>query len=96
VNIMLLSDESTMPCTLPDSGSDHVTVDGQECPHCHATPFRVRGMGPRVAADDRAYEASAACLTCGRTVGVLRAEPSTIFGIREDEAVLRHSRCRVY
>jgi len=45
-------------------------------------------------ADDRAYESTALCVDCGAVVGLLRAEPSTIFGVREDRAVCE--RVRVY
>ena len=46
-------------------------------------------------ADDRAWEADAVALCCRSTVGILRVEMSTLFGVREDELVLR-GRCRVY
>jgi hypothetical protein len=57
--------------------------------------FKVAGTGRRPSADDRAWECDAHCLACKAHVGTLRAEMSTLFGVREDEAVL-NGRPRVY
>jgi hypothetical protein len=46
-------------------------------------------------ADDRAWEADGYCTACKAHVGTIRVEPDTLFGVREDEAVLM-GRCRVY
>jgi len=43
----------------------------------------------------RAYEADGYTACCGAYLGIIRVEPSTIFGLREDEAVL-YGRVRVY
>lgn len=74
--------------------SDHAVAD-KPCPHCSATPLKVAGTGRRPSKDDRAWEADAVALCCKKAVGIIRVEMSTIFGVREDEAVL-HGRCRVY
>lgn len=78
----------------PYSGADHGIADGA-CPHCGAEPFKVAGSNMHPSADDRAWEADGKALCCGASVGVIRAEPDTLFGVREDEAVL-HGRARVY
>jgi hypothetical protein len=81
-------------CQVPFEGCRHVVATGP-CPECGVAPFRVRGTGIRPSADDRAWEADAHCLACQKMVGILRVEADTIFGVREDEAVLS-GRCRVY
>lgn len=78
----------------PFPEADHAVVDGK-CPACGAEPFKVAGHGKYASQDDRAWEAEASALCCGKHVGTLRVETNTLFGVREDEAVLR-GRCRVY
>lgn len=73
----------------PYPDADHGIVLGRSCVGCLKTPFKVAGSGKRISADDRAYEADAIALCCGGYVGVLRAETSTLFGLREDEAIAR-------
>lgn len=70
-----------------------------ECPHCSYSEavvfgdgseergFKVAGRNQRISADDRAYESDGVALCCKARVGTLRAEPETLFGIDEDEAV---------
>jgi hypothetical protein len=70
------------------------TVEGK-CPGCGEELLVVRGTGRHIAADDRAYESDAIALCCELHVGTIRAEVDTIFGVREDEAVL-YGRPRVY
>lgn len=81
-------------CTLPYATSPHVVATGA-CPHCGVTPLHVGGTGQRIASDDRAYEADAVAVCCRGRVGTLRVDAATLFGLTEDEAVLR-GRCRVY
>jgi hypothetical protein len=95
VKVFLLVDRKRHVATLPYAHADHVLVTGRKCPHCGCDPFGVAGRGRRASADDRAWEADASCTNCGRAVGLLRAEPDTLFGVTEDEAVLK-GRCRVY
>ncbi|MCZ7679789.1 MAG: hypothetical protein M5U28_13910 [Sandaracinaceae bacterium] len=64
------------------------------CPECGGS-LAVRGDGPQVSDCDRYYFARGYCVACGKHVGEIRAYPSTIFGIAEDERVLR-SGVRVY
>jgi hypothetical protein len=71
-----------------------VEVKGRRCPAC-LEPLRVGGAGSQPSADDRAYEARAFCMSCKRFMGTLRVETDTLFGVREDEAVL-NSRYRVF
>lgn len=70
----------------PYPGCDHAIADGA-CPQCGAAPFKVAGRNQRTSTDDRAYEADGACLACKASVGLLRAECSTLFGVSEDRAV---------
>jgi hypothetical protein len=86
--IDLLVSDGRRRCRLDAPDADHAVADGR-CPSCHTEPFRVQGTGRRIAADDRAYEADAVCLACTQTVGTLRVEVNTLFGLREDEAVFR-------
>ncbi len=51
--------------------------------------FCAQGTGRRPSVDDRAYEADAVSACCSKAVGTLRLEVSTLFGVREDEAVAR-------
>lgn len=91
---LLCDDGERRPAAPPFKGADHAVADGA-CPHCGDAPFKVAGRNMRPSEDDRAYEADAVALCCRERVGTLRAEPSTLFGVREDERVLR-GRCRVY
>lgn len=94
MKIKLLRDGKTYLARAPFSGADHVEVVDEECASC-GVELKVAGSGQRPSADDRAWEADARALCCGARAGLLRVEPDTIFGVREDEAVLR-GRCRVY
>lgn len=86
--IHLLTADGRRRCTLDFPEASYAVADGS-CPACGTEPFRVRGTGKRVAADDRAYEADGRCLACTQIVGLLRVEVTTLFGLREDEAVAR-------
>jgi hypothetical protein len=90
---LMRSGEARRKCA-HEEGAAHVVVAGA-CPACGFEPFNARGIGVRPAADDRAWESDAVALCCRAAVGVLRVEANTIFGVREDEAVL-HGRWRVY
>lgn len=79
----------------PSDGARYLVVGGK-CPECAAEPLTVRCPEKRIAQDDRAYESVAFCIGCQRLVGQVRAEVDTLFGLREDEAVLLHGRARVY
>lgn len=92
MKIRLVSSRRTV--TVPFAGADHAIASGA-CFHCGAEPFKIAGGGMRASADDRAWESDGKALCCGKAVGVIRAEPDTIFGVREDDAVLG-GRCRVY
>lgn len=91
--IVLLRDGKEVPI-VGEPAPDHAVFEGS-CSSCGASPFKVAGTGMRPSLDDRAYEADGRCLLCGARVGTIRAEMSTIFGVREDNAVLR-GRPRVY
>ena len=79
---------------LPYPEADHAEVEGA-CPACGVVPLKVAGTGRRASKDDRAWEADGVALCCRVYVGTIRVETNTLFGVREDEAVLR-GRCRVY
>lgn len=94
MRMFLLTDGVRFPLRLPHEAADHALCSGT-CPKCGVTNFGVQGSGRRPSADDRAWEADAYCASCKAPVGAIRVEPSTLFGVREDEAVLS-GRCRVY
>lgn len=94
MKIFLLLEDERRKAAPPFPEADHAKVKGS-CPKCECTDFRVEGHGRRPSKDDRAWEADASCLACKAHVGTLRIETNTLFGVREDEAVLR-GRCRVY
>lgn len=79
---------------MPYPSAEHVEVVNQECPHCKE-PLLVSGRaGTRNQTRD-SIEEIAFCRNCDKNVGLLRVVFSTIFGIEEDERVLR-GRARVY
>lgn len=91
---LLRSGEQRRRCKMPHDGADHAVVEGA-CPKCGASPWGVVGSGRYPSKDDRAWEAEGYCTACREHVGIIRVETNTLFGVREDEAVLR-GRCRVY
>lgn len=93
MKIILLHNEQRFDCSAVADES-FVTVTGYTCP-CGEKTWRISGGQSQISDDDRAYEASARSLCCNRIVGVLRVEMDTLFGLREDQAVLS-GRCRVY
>lgn len=80
----------------PFDGADHAVVEGiKECVWCKApAPFKIAGAGRRIESHDT-YAADAVAVCCKSWVGTLRVQVDTLFGIEEDERVLR-GRCRVY
>ena len=81
--------------SLPYHDADFATAP-VHCTSCKTpSPIKVQGMRQRITADDRAYESDAVTVCCGTMVGTLRAEPATLFGIREDAAMARLN-LRVY
>jgi hypothetical protein len=91
---LLIEGTERRRCSLPAADADHAVASGA-CPNCGAEGFKVQGTGMRPSVDDRAWEADAVAACCSAHVGALRVETNTLFGVREDEAVLR-GRCRVY
>lgn len=80
-------DESGTSHTLPKSA---IGEESAEVPApCTCKCNRVAGTGKHIAPDDRHYEAEARCAKCGALRGKLQAWPSTLFGLREDEAIGR-------
>ena len=81
-----------------DEGGGTATAEGA-CPGCGAIPFRIAGGGkerdPR--SPDDTYRSGGRCMSadCAAPVGWIYQKVSTIFGLEEDERVLR-GRCRVY
>jgi hypothetical protein len=65
------------------------------CPSCGANPYLIFGGNKHISKDDLAYESDGYCTSCQAYVGTIRLEVETLFGLREDEAVLK-GRCRVY
>ncbi len=94
MKMFLLLDGAKRTIAVPHHGAAYAQVEGS-CPLCRCADFKVAGEGRRASTDDRAWEADARALCCNASVGTIRVEPNTLFGVREDEAVLR-GRCRVY
>ena len=90
----LVMEHSRRKMTTSYPEADHAVVEGR-CPFCDTAPFKVQGGGRRASADDRAWEATGFCSACAKRVGTLRVEAGTLFGVTEDERVLR-GMARVY
>jgi len=71
----------------PPPQSEYVEID-EECPNCKDRPVILTGGGKHIAGYDT-YEAPAICCKCEKVVGTFYAKVSTIFGLEEDEAVMR-------
>lgn len=78
-----------------DASSRTIAVPGIGCPCCKARELVVAGRNPREGDDDRTYVSDAYCVACDKRAGRLVVEASTIFGLKEDRAVLQ-GRPRVY
>ena len=93
--ILVRPDGQRWPLSLPTPEANWLRADGHTCPDCGASSLEVRGVHQRDAADDHAVEADARAKCCAATVGTLRYEPDTLFGMTEDRAVL-HGPWRVF
>lgn len=82
--LLLLKDDTVHKCI--DKG-DYVNAD-ISCPKCGGAPVALRGTDMRPSADDSAWEANGRCLACKAHIGTIRVEMTTLFGVREDQAVL--------
>lgn len=102
MKVFLLTKEGPRrKCRVPYAGATFALAEGK-CPACAweepgpaLKGFKVAGGDAHASDDDRAWECTAVCLACKAAVGTLRAEPSTLFGVTEDAAVLS-GRVRVY
>ena len=88
MKIYLIYENKRIPCTTPFVGADHAIVSSP-CPLCKSEPFKIAGTGKRFSSDDRALEADAISYCCDQPVGIIRAEPNTLFGVREDAQISR-------
>lgn len=95
MKIFVLYDGKRVLAKLPHPEADHVRIEGEPCPKCSAKPWGAVGAGRRPSKDDRAWEADGHCTECKAHIGIIRVETNTLFGVREDQAVLQ-GRCRVY
>ena len=79
-------DGTPHPARIASPSATFATVE-TACPHCEHDPLRASGHG--VCVDGHAaYTADAFCFDCGKRVGTLRVQVSTIFGIEEEERVM--------
>lgn len=86
--------DGTRRALVAREGAKHAVADCV-CPRCGVEPLCVSGRAMRPSDDDQAWEADGHCIACREHVGLIRHEPDTLFGVREDETVL-HGRARVY
>jgi hypothetical protein len=91
MEIYLIRDGRKWPLTLEES-QEKARL---ERPVCECGETGVVGTGLQYSSDGRNYEATGCCSGCGKVLGRIIAEPNSIFGAREDDAVL-NGRCRVY
>lgn len=93
MNITILRpDGCRFAAAVPYEGAQYVKT-GQPACACGGSTFAgVRGTRD---SSDRHMEEDAGCCECGAKVGRIRVDFDTLFGIEEDERVLR-GRCRVY
>jgi len=92
--LYLIREGERKKLSLPEKEATSTPV-GEACPSCGEPEYKVSGGNRRISSDDRAYESDAYCCKCNTFVGTLRLEVDTLFGLREDNAVL-NGRCRVY
>ena len=92
--LTLITEDRSIRIPLPkhDVGS---VAPGGACPKCGEGGYHVVGKNMHISDDDRAYESEAFCTKCDALVGTLRLLTNTLFGLREDNAVLK-GRCRIY
>lgn len=60
-------------------------IRGRACDTCRRV-LRVRGHAPMVSTDGRAWVATALCVRCGATVGLLEHAPELPAGVRIEAA----------
>jgi hypothetical protein len=94
VKTWLLHNGRRLRCWTPFEGADYALFEGT-CPLCGNSAPGVQGTGQRPSSDDSAWEADAVTTCCKKPIGIISVETNTLFGVREDEAVLA-GRCRVY
>ena len=95
MRLSLKFNDNTYELHLEEPDSPCASAKGATCPACKAA-LVVRGTGKRPGTDDRSYEANAVSVCCESDVGLIVADVDTIFGVREDRAVLEFGRARVY
>jgi hypothetical protein len=94
VYLLPVDGAARMRCVQPYEGSAYVDVVDTLCPVCNKA-LAVAGTSMHPSQDDRAWESDAYSTCCKEYIGELRVEMNTLFGVREDAAVLS-GRCRVY
>jgi hypothetical protein len=72
----------------PNPESNFVVVD-IPCPHCKSAPLEVRGRGKPERGHDFYKNTDTITLCCGEAVDWIRVKLDTLFGLEEDERVLR-------
>lgn len=91
MEVYLIRDGQKWPLTLEKS-QEKARL---ERPVCECGETGVVGTGLQYSRDGMNYEATGCCSGCRKVLGRIIAEPDSIFGAREDDAVL-NGRCRVY
>jgi len=93
MKIWIELNEQKIEATRPFEGSDFVEAK-TDCPHCKASaPIKVQGG--ESFHDHDTYTCAAFCVGCKGSLGKMKVQVDTIFGIEEDNRVL-NGRWRVY
>lgn len=85
---VLLSNKDEREGSLKHSSAERVDVEGV-CPSCGHTPFQVCGIGGKTVRRFDNIQQDAMCLECETVIGTVKAVFDTIFGLDEDERVLK-------
>lgn len=92
ISVQLDGSTKRSPAKPPFDGADFVVVDGWACKCGNRA---IVGFGRHIESRDT-YRADAKCGQCLEPCGIMRTVVDTIFGLEEDEAILKHGRARVY
>ena len=80
-----------------DPDNREIGIVNRGCPGCHAFPLALVASSPQIAhGKTDTLRANGHTKCCGDQVGYVYQQQETLFGLEEDQAVLRFGRARVY